>query len=285
MKQWRSWVSPNRILRTLEPHSYCLSHSHMHYMKSHKWEARPWTKYPESQAFTLVPVWITQVLQDKPFSWQTLINSGMGPNSIFKNDLLWTYLYPVLCLLICLCWTFLSSLRGTNLFMLCDIFNVFLNSVCNHFIKDLWKLIHIVFVVITSLSGIGTWYRYQDSSLHGMSLVCGFWFYGIVWEGLLSALFFPKGGGIQHGMILSYEFPYWRNIIISIFLLITDLFKLFVCTQCKLFRSDVSLNLFISSRLSSSLNLGFPSIFPRFSCVCCNVSLFISLNWSSLSFG
>lgn len=127
----------------------------MLYMRSHKWEARPWTKYPESQTFTLVPVWITQVLQVKLFSWQTLINSGMGPNSIYKNDLLWTYLYTVLCLLICLCGTLLSSLRGTNLFMLCDIFNVFLNSVCNHFIKDLWKLIHIVFVVITSLSGIG----------------------------------------------------------------------------------------------------------------------------------
>lgn len=155
VKQWRSWVSPNRILRTLEHHSFCLSHSHMRYMRSHKWEARPWTKYPESQTFTLVPVWITQVLQVKPFSWQTLINSGMGPNSIYKNDLLWTYLYTVLCLLICLCGTLLSSLRGTNLFMLCDIFNVFLNSVCNHFIKDLWKLIHIVFVVITSLSGIG----------------------------------------------------------------------------------------------------------------------------------
>lgn len=254
----------------------------MRYMRSHKWEARPWTKYPESQTFTLVPVWITQVLQVKLFSWQTLINSGMGPNSIYKNDLLWTYLYTVLCLLICLCGTLLSSLRGTNLFMLCDIFNVFLNSVCNHFIKDLWKLIHIVFVVITSLSGIGI----RIAAFMG-------WVWCVVFDFMESFenyfcqlfFFFPKGGGIQHRIILSYEFPYWRNIIISIFLLITDLFKLFVSTQCKSYRSDVSLNLFISSRLSSSLNLGFPHIFPRFFCVCCNVSLFISLNWSSLSFG
>lgn len=156
---------------------------------------------PESQTFTLIAAWITQVLQDKPFSWQTLINSEMGPNSIYENDLLWTYLYTVLFLLNCICWAFLSSLSDTSLFMLYDIFNVFLNSVCSHFVKDLCICLHQeIDPYCFCCYYILIWYRYQDSSLHRMGLVCGFWFYGIVWEGLLSALF-SKGGGIQHGIL------------------------------------------------------------------------------------
>jgi hypothetical protein len=48
----------------------------------------------------------------------------------------WFYLYPVLCLLIWIFWTILYPWNEISLIILCDLFNVFSNSVYKYFIGN-----------------------------------------------------------------------------------------------------------------------------------------------------
>jgi hypothetical protein len=48
----------------------------------------------------------------------------------------WFCLWNILHLLICICWNILAPLEWNNLIILYDLFDVLLNSVCEHFIEN-----------------------------------------------------------------------------------------------------------------------------------------------------